>query len=356
MNGRVYDPLTAQFLSPDPYIQAPGNWLNYNRYSYCLNNPFKYTDPDGEWIHLVIGAVIGGTVNVLFNWNNIENFEQALGYFGVGAVAGALGAGVGSGISSALAGGSFGAGFIGSSAAMTASSSFITGAAIGGGAGFSSCFTIGFGNDLMKGNSFGHALGQGGIHGLIGAASGALIGGIAGGIDASKAGRDFWDGFDYQKALDNAVAADGISNPNSKFLVANKKNANLVNKTFNQNVTKVQGNKIYMSDDSYSELGVNFGTKSRGNITLISKQAIRDKGFVSLTDVLRHEGTHQVQILSGMTNVRSMEIGAYMTNIWRPAANGTLQKVFNIMVNDWGVDASTLWETILNIYPYGPIP
>jgi hypothetical protein len=48
MNGRVYDPLTAQFLSPDPYIQAPGNWLNYNRYSYCLNNPFKYTDPSGE--------------------------------------------------------------------------------------------------------------------------------------------------------------------------------------------------------------------------------------------------------------------------------------------------------------------
>jgi RHS repeat-associated protein len=52
MNGRVYDPLTAIFFSPDPYLQAPGNWLNYNRYGYCLNNPFKYTDPSGEffWI------------------------------------------------------------------------------------------------------------------------------------------------------------------------------------------------------------------------------------------------------------------------------------------------------------------
>ncbi|MDR0543137.1 MAG: RHS repeat-associated core domain-containing protein [Dysgonamonadaceae bacterium] len=48
MNGRMYDPLTAQFMSPDPYVQAPGNWLNYNRYAYCLNNPFKYTDPTGE--------------------------------------------------------------------------------------------------------------------------------------------------------------------------------------------------------------------------------------------------------------------------------------------------------------------
>jgi len=47
MNGRVYDPLTAMFFSPDPYVQAPDNWLNYNRYGYCLNNPLKYTDPSG---------------------------------------------------------------------------------------------------------------------------------------------------------------------------------------------------------------------------------------------------------------------------------------------------------------------
>jgi RHS repeat-associated protein len=53
MNGRVYDPLMAQFFSPDPYVQAPGDWLNYNRYSYCLNNPFKYTDPSGEFLGLV---------------------------------------------------------------------------------------------------------------------------------------------------------------------------------------------------------------------------------------------------------------------------------------------------------------
>ena len=48
MNARLYDPAVGRFLSPDPYVQAPGNWLNYNRYSYCLNNPLIYTDPDGE--------------------------------------------------------------------------------------------------------------------------------------------------------------------------------------------------------------------------------------------------------------------------------------------------------------------
>ena len=48
MNGRVYDPQIARFLSPDPQLQAPGYWLNYNRYGYCLNNPLIYTDPSGE--------------------------------------------------------------------------------------------------------------------------------------------------------------------------------------------------------------------------------------------------------------------------------------------------------------------
>jgi len=56
MNGRVYDPLTAMFFSPDPYVQAPGNWVNYNRYGYCYGNPFKYTDPSGEIFGLAIAA------------------------------------------------------------------------------------------------------------------------------------------------------------------------------------------------------------------------------------------------------------------------------------------------------------
>jgi len=50
MNGRVYDPYTALFLSPDPYIQTLDFTQNYNRYAYVLNNPLRYTDPSGESI------------------------------------------------------------------------------------------------------------------------------------------------------------------------------------------------------------------------------------------------------------------------------------------------------------------
>ena len=48
MNGRVYDPATGMFLSPDHFIQSPGDWAHYNRYSYCMGNPMKYTDPSGN--------------------------------------------------------------------------------------------------------------------------------------------------------------------------------------------------------------------------------------------------------------------------------------------------------------------
>ncbi|MBE6313278.1 MAG: RHS repeat-associated core domain-containing protein [Bacteroidales bacterium] len=47
MNGRMYDPKLACFLSPDPVISDAGNWLDYNRYSYAWGNPLKYCDPTG---------------------------------------------------------------------------------------------------------------------------------------------------------------------------------------------------------------------------------------------------------------------------------------------------------------------
>ena len=59
MNGRMYDPLLGRFLSPDPFVQSPGNPQNYNRYSYCLNNPLKYTDPSGEKISWLWGLAVG---------------------------------------------------------------------------------------------------------------------------------------------------------------------------------------------------------------------------------------------------------------------------------------------------------
>lgn len=48
MNGRLYDSMLGRFLSPDNFVQMPGNAQRYNRYNYCLNNPLKCTDSSGE--------------------------------------------------------------------------------------------------------------------------------------------------------------------------------------------------------------------------------------------------------------------------------------------------------------------
>ena len=65
MNGRLYDPVVGRFLSPDNYAQMPDNTQNFNRYSYALNNPLKYTDPDGEFIFTLLAAIIPGAQPLL---------------------------------------------------------------------------------------------------------------------------------------------------------------------------------------------------------------------------------------------------------------------------------------------------
>lgn len=61
MNGRMYDPVVSSFLSVDQYVQSPSNSQIFNRYAYCLNNPLRYVDPNGElwWEAAIVGAIIG---------------------------------------------------------------------------------------------------------------------------------------------------------------------------------------------------------------------------------------------------------------------------------------------------------
>jgi RHS repeat-associated protein len=58
MNGRLYDPVLGRFFSPDNYVQMPDNSQNFNRYSYCLNNPLKYTDPSGNLFGIDDAAIV----------------------------------------------------------------------------------------------------------------------------------------------------------------------------------------------------------------------------------------------------------------------------------------------------------
>lgn len=47
MNGRMYDPVIRQFISPDPYVTDPFNSRDWNPYAYVRNSPLNLTDPSG---------------------------------------------------------------------------------------------------------------------------------------------------------------------------------------------------------------------------------------------------------------------------------------------------------------------
>ena len=196
MNGRLYDPLAGQFLSPDNNVQLPDFTQNLNRYGYCLNNPLIYTDPNGEFIFTIIGALlapvtggaslalgiamdVGGAINLgtkIFQ-GKIHSFGDGVAAYGIGAAAGAVGYATG-GAAFAAAGGAAGGG-----------GGFLAGFA-GGAVGSAYSMPI-----LSAGNSayFGDPMMTQGQYAAGILAGGLLGGGINGGVALIK-GRTFWTG------------------------------------------------------------------------------------------------------------------------------------------------------------------
>jgi uncharacterized protein (TIGR02594 family) len=198
MNGRMYDPMIGRFLSPDPYVQSPDYSQNFNRYSYALNNSLKFTDPSGEWIHILMGAIIGGVIN--WATNGFQFNAAGLGYFAVGAVAGALGAGIGAGVGGLVSGaGHFSFGV--ASSLSVGGMGALGGAAIGAGAGLVSGFVTGFGNALVGQENIGNALKLGVTSAAWGAAIGGVTGAIGGAIRAHREGVNIWKGYPKHMAV-----------------------------------------------------------------------------------------------------------------------------------------------------------
>ena len=57
MQARFYDPHIGRFYSNDPVGFSVDKPMMFNRYAYANNNPYKYTDPDGELVFLAIPLI-----------------------------------------------------------------------------------------------------------------------------------------------------------------------------------------------------------------------------------------------------------------------------------------------------------
>jgi RHS repeat-associated protein len=84
--SRMYDAAVGRWFNPDPRNQF------YSPYLAMGNNYIVFADPDGEWIQFLIGAVVGGVINVVANLDNIDSFGDGLAYFGIGAASGVVAA------------------------------------------------------------------------------------------------------------------------------------------------------------------------------------------------------------------------------------------------------------------------
>ena len=140
MNARLYDLAIGRFLSPDPYVQAPDFSQNFNRYSYCVNNPLIYVDYNGyTWVSH-FGYWVGQ------NWKPIVTIAATVVVVGVVTVAtGGMG---------------------------TLAAAAITGAAGG--------FTSGAVGTWVNGGNFGQGLVSGLLNGAVGAVAGMAGGAVAG--------------------------------------------------------------------------------------------------------------------------------------------------------------------------------
>jgi len=72
--ARLYDPVLARFISPDPVVANLFNPQAINSYSYAMNNPLIYVDPTGKVCRPV--EVLRDIANTIFNF--IDNSIRSL--------------------------------------------------------------------------------------------------------------------------------------------------------------------------------------------------------------------------------------------------------------------------------------
>ncbi|MDR1759292.1 MAG: hypothetical protein LBR60_02050, partial [Fibrobacter sp.] len=118
--ARFFDPAFGLWMTPDPAGQFA------NPYTYG-GDPLNYVDPNGEWVHILVGAIVGGVIGTvggaiqcaysdvscsraIVGGNIVGSAAGAAAAATGGAVTGAFGTGIGATAASGAAAGAVGSG------------------------------------------------------------------------------------------------------------------------------------------------------------------------------------------------------------------------------------------------------
>ncbi|NSW44772.1 MAG: hypothetical protein HPY79_02960 [Bacteroidales bacterium] len=263
-NTSLYDPALARMLSPDNYVPNPHNPQAYNRYSYCLNNPLIYTEPDGEFIQYIIGAVIGGFGGYMMadnlRYKGWDKFWYTLGRSAIGAATAGIGTSV------------------------TSSAGIVAGGIAGGvvsGAGFGTMggYAAGLrGQDLFNAGFTGMFRGAiaGGMGSIVGGAIGGGWGAIAGGATSNLTGLLLANDFSFQDVNWTSV---GISGATSLGIYHLSSYVNWRSEVKNQNFygRSIKYNQYLRMQASYTR-GKFWGSERAGGGFWLTKNGISRQG------------------------------------------------------------------------------
>ena len=295
MNGRIYDPVLRQFMSPDNFVQDPYNTQNFNRFAYVLNNPLLYTDPSGEEIvtAILIGVAVGVLTKAISNSMAGIPVWHGLGKAAViGGVSGALSFGIGQattgldfatkasmqagmhgmkgGIMASIDGGDFESGF-----AAGAVSSLVASGIDALGTNFSGQGAYRTITGEYSRNAFGNS----------GYFKAAIIasGGLSGGLSSSIAGGNFWDG------VRQGLITSGLNHAMHSVAVNYSKNENFENlyetieSVDNDPPTYKYNNKIYVNKAKlYMAIFVDQAAEQFGIKDVFALAAALDHAFPSI--------------------------------------------------------------------------
>ncbi|WP_444933683.1 polymorphic toxin-type HINT domain-containing protein [Microbulbifer sp. JTAC008] len=91
MQARYYDPLIGRFYSMDPvgylgHLERGNPIQGMNRYAYANNNPYKYNDPDGEFLNFAVKFAADVALTAALNYAETGslNLTGAVGEAAVG--------------------------------------------------------------------------------------------------------------------------------------------------------------------------------------------------------------------------------------------------------------------------------